>query len=264
MTEEVAKVKEDPLRKLVASMGKEIENALPALGVTTERLGRVFMTEVRKTPKLMQCSQQSLAAALMQSAELGLEFGSAIGHIYMIPFKNEATTIIGYRGLLELMRRSGEVKSLSVHVVYEADKFDYELGLVERLSHKPSTKPVNERGQITHSYFVAHFNNGGHHIEIMDKSEIDAIRNSSMGKNHTPWTQHYAEMAKKSVIRRAAKLMPSKIMPVNAFQDLEKEDVIEGEWITQEEAPALEAGKMDIGKQEATATDSMPEYEEEL
>lgn len=233
----VTNKKQDPLRALIEKMKPEVQSALPRMGVTTDRLCRVFMTCVRKNPKLARCSQQSLAAALMQCSELGLEPGSALGHVWLIPYKTECTTIIGYKGLVELMRRSGEIKSLSVNIVYEQDLFEYELGLNQDLKHVPSKKPVSERGEITHAYFVAHFINGGHHVEVMDRSEINAIRDNSQGKDQDPWKKHYGEMARKTVLRRASKLMPTAIVPPAVHEQFEREDAIDAEFVEAEEVP---------------------------
>ncbi len=172
---------------------------------------------IRTNPKLMTCSTPSLLSSLMQSAQLGLEPG-VLGHCYLVPFWSEklksfeATFIISYKGMIELARRSGNIQSIAARIVYENDEFQFEYGLEERLIHKPCIQ--GERGKMKLVYMVAHFVGGGHYIEVMTKAEIDAVMMSSKsydkkkGQPTGPWKDHYEEMAKKTVIRRAWKYLP--------------------------------------------------------
>ena len=99
--------------------------------MTPERLTRIVMTECRKTPELLSCSQESFYGAILQCAQLGLEPGAALGHCYLLPFGNgkdksgrpNAQLIIGYRGMLDLARRSGQIQSINAYVVREEDEF---------------------------------------------------------------------------------------------------------------------------------------------
>src|SRR6185312_11254025 len=103
--------------------------------VTADRLARIALTEVRKVPKLAQCDQTSFLGAIMQCAALGLEPGGALGHCYLIPFENrraertEVQFIIGYRGMLDLARRSGQIVSLTARAVRKGDEFSYRFGV---------------------------------------------------------------------------------------------------------------------------------------
>lgn len=172
---------------------------------------------IRTNPTLMKCSAPSLMSALMQSAQLGLEPG-VLGHCYLVPFWSsklksfEATFIISYKGMIELARRSGNIQSIAARIVYENDDFQFEYGLEEKLTHKPCVN--GDRGQMKLVYMIAHFTSGGHYIEVMSKAEIDTVMMSSKSydtktKQPTgPWKDHYEEMAKKTVIRRAWKYLP--------------------------------------------------------
>ncbi|WP_188066672.1 recombination protein RecT [Brevibacillus brevis] len=172
---------------------------------------------IRTNPTLMKCSAPSLMSALMQSAQLGLEPG-VLGHCYLVPFWSsklksfEATFIISYKGMIELARRSGNIQSIAARVVYENDDFQFEYGLEEKLTHKPCVN--GERGQMKLVYMIAHFAGGGHYIEVMSKAEIDTVMMSSKSYDNSkkqatgPWKDHYEEMAKKTVIRRAWKYLP--------------------------------------------------------
>lgn len=224
-------------------MGPQIEKALPK-HMDADRMARIALTTIRQTPKLLQCEIPSLLGAVMQAAQLGLEPG-LIGHCYIIPYGREATFIIGYKGMIDLARRSGHIESIYAQVVYENDEFEYEFGLDPKLVHKPS---LGVRGAFKAAYGVAKYKDGGFHIEVMGKEDIDKIRKRSKAANNGPWVSDYEEMAKKTVIRRMWKYLPISIeiqeqaaRDETVKKDIEDEpksvydDVIDVEFEAQEE-----------------------------
>jgi recombination protein RecT len=184
--------------------------------MTADRMMRIALTEIRKVPALGQCNVESFMGAIMQCAQLGLEPGGALGHAYLLPFgngkakdgKSNCQLIIGYRGMIDLARRSGQIISLTARTVHANDEFRYEFGLEETLVHKPAE---GERGEITHVYAVAKLKDGGIQFDVMSKSDVDRVRASSKAGNNGPWVTHYDEMAKKTVIRRLFKYLPVSI-----------------------------------------------------
>lgn len=183
--------------------------------MTADRLARIAMTEIRKKPMLARCDQQSFLGAIMQCAQLGLEPGGALGHAYLLPFNNRAKKtvevqfIVGYRGMIDLARRSGQIVSLSARAVHANDEFSYEYGLDEKLHHKPYEK--GDPGQLTHVYAVAKLKDGGIQFEVMSIEQVNAVRAQSKAKDDGPWGTHFEEMAKKTVIRRLFKYLPVSI-----------------------------------------------------
>lgn len=196
-----------------------IANALPS-NLTPDRMLSIVMTEIRKVPALAECDQASLFGAVIQASQLGLEIGSHLGHCYLIPFKNkqkgitECQFIVGYRGMIDLARRSGQIISLQAHAVYENDEFDFAYGLEERLDHVPAR---SDKGDMIAVYAVAKLVGGGHQIEVMWKSDVDLV-----AKSFGPWKDHYEEMAKKTVIRRLFKYLPVSIELQTAVSQDEK------------------------------------------
>ncbi|AWM79684.1 recombination protein RecT [Gammaproteobacteria bacterium ESL0073] len=196
-----------------ANVQSQIAKAVPK-HITPDRLARVAMTELNRVPALRECDPASFIGAVLQCAQLGLEPSLGLGQAYLLPFKNknkgitECQFIIGYRGMIDLARRSGQMVSLSAYAVYEYDEFDYELGLHPNLTHKPSQEA--DRGKLTFVYAVANLKDGGVQFEVMSRAQIDAIRaQSKAGKtDYSPWATHYEEMAKKTVIRRLFKYLP--------------------------------------------------------
>lgn len=212
--------------------------ALPK-NLTAERLTRIVMTEVRKEPKLLNCNQESFFGAVLQCAQLGLEPGSALGHCYLLPFGNgkandgrpNCQLIIGYRGMIDLARRSGQIVSINAYVVHEADEFEYELGLHPDIHHKPS--PLADRGPVTYVYAVAVLKGGGVQFEVMSRAEVEAIRKQSKAGSKGPWVTHWDEMARKSVVRKLFKYLPVSIEAVRAVEIDEKSD--RGEAVTEDD-----------------------------
>lgn len=201
----------------------QIALALPK-HMTADRLARIALTEVRKTPKLAQANPTSLLGAVIQCAQLGLEPGGALGHAYLLPFdkrrKNaqgrwetvdtEVQLIIGYRGMIDLARRSGQIVSLEARAVHAADHFVVRYGLDATLEHVPNFE-ADDRGELVYVYAVAKLKDGGAQFEVMHRREVDAIRARSKSKDDGPWVTDYEAMAKKTVLRRLFKLLPVSI-----------------------------------------------------
>lgn len=199
----------------------QIKAALPK-HMTADRMARVALTEMRKTPKLGKCDPRTFIGAVIQLSQLGLEPGGALGHAYLIPFENkrqgtvDVQIIVGYRGMIDLARRSGQIASLQAVIVREGDAFDVELGLDPKLRHVSSFNPD---AAMTFVYAVAVFKDGARQFEVMSRMEVERIRNASQGyrsalqyeKKDNPWMTHFDEMAKKTVIRRLFKYLPVSI-----------------------------------------------------
>lgn len=216
--------KVDRVADLMQRMKGEFQKVLPKW-ITAERMARVVLTEFRKVPKLLDCTDVSLLKCVMQAAELGLEPGSALNQAYLIPFRDECTLIIGFRGLLELARRSGQVKDIYSEVVRANDEFEYALGLNPKLEHKPALK---DRGDAIFVYAVAHLKDGGHQFEVMTVEEVNVIRDKALSKirnqKDTPWVQHWGAMARKTLLRRLCKYLPAAVLPREVQDVLAVED----------------------------------------
>lgn len=190
----------------INSMKSEMAKALPA-HITADRMARVALTTIRLNPKLQQCNVQSLLGALMLSSQLGLEPGP-LGHCYLVPYGQECQFILGYKGYIDLMYRTGEYESLAVRDVCENDKFELVYGLEEKLTHTPS---FLNRGKVIGYYLFAKFRNGGHFIYPMTLEEIERHRDRSKSKNNGPWVTDYEAMCRKTVIREAQRWMPQSL-----------------------------------------------------
>lgn len=199
---------EDYLKQMAPAMAEALPKHL-----SVDRLTRLTMTVIRTTPKLKEAHPASLLGAVMQAAQLGLEPG-LLGHCYFLPFENknkgiiEVQFIIGYKGMIDLARRSGHIESIDAQAVHVNDHFQYELGLNPILRHIPELK--GDRGDLLGAYAVAKFKDGGYQMGFLPKGEIEKRRLSSPGgrSQYSPWHNWYEEMAKKTAIKAVWKYLP--------------------------------------------------------
>lgn len=203
--------------------------AVAAKHMNPERMMRVVANSIRTTPLLQECEPMSLLGGLMQCAALGLEPQTVLGHAYLIPFKNnrknivEVQVVVGYRGLIDLARRSGHITSIHAGIHYKDDElWVYEEGTEAQLRHKPGP----QSGEKLHAYAIAKFKDGGHAYVVLPWSHVLRIRNGSQGyqtaikygKKDNPWIAHEDAMAKKTAIRALAKYLPLSVEFVDALQ----------------------------------------------
>ncbi|MCI1750901.1 MAG: recombinase RecT [Megasphaera cerevisiae] len=201
------------MQDLILSMRPQIEAALPSV-LTGERFSRMILSAMSSTPQLVSCTPQSFLGAMMQAAQLGVEPNTPIGQAYLIPYKNhgklECQFQLGYKGLIDLVYRSGQVKDIQAHEVYENDEFEYELGLDAKLRHKPAMK---DRGAVVAYYAVFHTKDGGYGFEVMSVADVKAHArkySQSFSSNYSPWAKNFDEMAKKTVLKKCLKYAPLK------------------------------------------------------
>lgn len=219
----------EQIAHLLTVKRSEIAKMLPK-HLNAERLMKVAQIAATTTPALAKCDVASLVGAIGQCAQMGLEPNTVLGHAYLVPFNtkrkdaegnerwvNSVQVIVGYKGLIDLARRSGQIVSIAAHEVCANDKFELVYGLDEKLNHTPA---MEERGAIIGFYAVAKLKDGGHAFEFMSRFQVEAIRDASQGWQQAikfkktdihPWKVHFNEMGRKTVIRRLAKYLPLSI-----------------------------------------------------
>ncbi|MED2763460.1 recombinase RecT [Bacillus thuringiensis] len=195
-----------------------MESIVPK-GMTPECLIRVGLNATTRNPKLLECSPDTIVGAVVNCGSLGLE-PNLLGHAYIVPFYNsktgryEAQFQLGYKGIMELVRRSGEVKAIYAHEVYEGDTFEFEYGLEKNIVHKPCGE--EDQNKITHFYAVYKLKDGGYDFVVMSRKQVENHRDTftKSQKNKVvfgPWKDHFVEMAKKTVVIKLLKIAPLSI-----------------------------------------------------
>lgn len=204
------------------------QQSLPR-AMTVDRFKRLLITAANANPDLIGCDPLSFVRAGLVCAQLGLEPNDPRGLAYLLPFKDSrrgqvVQLIIGYRGLVDLARRSGQVTSINAFAVYQGDQFAVELGMNPSIHHVPDLDGDEDPAKLTHAYAVAQVN-GSPQFAVVTRKQIDKARASSRGGNseYSPWSNWYAEMAIKTAIRRLCKLLPMTV-EASAVVDAEEQD----------------------------------------
>ena len=212
-TKAVAKKQPQTIKDYINAMSGEIAKALPQV-MTPERFTRIALSAVSNTPKLGNCTPQSFLGAMMNAAQLGLEPNTPLGQAYLIPFENRKKGVtecqfqIGYKGLIDLAYRSGEVKMIDAQTVYENDEFEYELGMDPVLKHKPAR---TNRGNPIYFYATFKLTNCGQGFQVMSIEDVrEHAKKYSKTYNNGPWQTNFEEMVKKTVLKKLLKYAPLK------------------------------------------------------
>lgn len=211
--------------KLLDQYKAQFESALPR-HMRIDHFMRCALTYLKKNPGVCKCTPLSIAKSLMDAAQLGLAPDGLLGSAYLVPFKNkvkgnggqeywedQCQLIPGYRGLIDLARRSGEILDIQARPVLNDDDFSLDWGKPQPLSHKPNldANPAEMQGKnVRGVYAIAFYKDGSQHMEYMSKAEIEGIkaRSKAASKGFSPWQTDWVEMARKTVVKRLAKYLP--------------------------------------------------------
>ena len=201
------------IKAYITRMKGEIAKALPSV-MTPERFTRIVTSAISTTPQLAQTTPQSFLGAMMTAAQLGLEPNTPLGQAYLIPYKNhgrlECQFQLGYKGLIDLAYRSGQVTIIQAHEVRENDEFSYSFGLEPTLHHLPAR---GDRGNVICYYAMFRTKDGGFGFEVMSREDVEAHArqySKSYGNGYSPWSTNFDEMAKKTVLKKCLKYAPLK------------------------------------------------------
>ena len=215
--------------EIIKAGEKQFAAALPK-HLNSERFTRIAITTIRQNPKLAECNAESLLGSLMTIAQLGLEPG-VLGQCYLIPFNNnklgtiECQFQLGYKGMIELLRRTGQLSDIYAYTVYSNDEFDIEYGLDRTLKHKPAFTNPEGRGEIVGFYSVAILKDGTRAFEYMTRKEVieheEKYRKGNF-KNEI-WNKNFEEMSLKTVTKKMLKWLP---ISVEMIENLRKDEQI--------------------------------------
>jgi recombination protein RecT len=190
------------VRSAIERMSPQFKAALPS-HVSVDRFVRVTLTAVQTNPNLLNADRRTLFAAATKAAQMGLLPDGREGAI--VTFKDQAQWMPMVAGIMKLVRNSGEISTWSVQAVYENDHFDFCLGDEEHITHKPN---LANRGKLIAVYSIVTMKDGEKSREVMSVEDVLAIKARSRSGNSGPWVSDFAEMAKKTVIRRHSKRLP--------------------------------------------------------
>lgn len=201
-----------------------------------ERFARIALTAVRSTPKLAQCTQESFAAALMTCAQLDLEPNTPQGLAYLIPYGKECQFQVGYKGLLQLVYRSGQVASINADVVYRAEieqgMFEYAKGIQPTIKHRVDLLSDLRKGEIVASYAAVVLKGGESILRVVDAQEVERAQKTSAsmaaarkyGNTNSPWLTSPESMWMKTALKRLCSWLPQTEMLAQAIEAEDMQD----------------------------------------
>lgn len=205
------KNKPTTLKELVEFRQAEIAKVLPKV-LSAEQFTRLTLNAIMTTENLAKCDMKTFYASIMNCAQLGLK-PNVNGEAYLIPFYNKkegmfnCNFIPGYKGLMMLARRSGEIASIDAQTVYENDVFELSYGFEPTLVHKPLL--TGDRGKPRGFYAAVLLKDGGKNAFYMTVEEAKKYgARFSKTYNSGPWQTDFEAMAKKSCLRQVLKYCP--------------------------------------------------------
>ena len=219
MSTAVAKTEKDGLKGYLKSKRETILEAC-AHGVDPDRLIKTMclLATSKNGAAIAKCSPQSVLRAVVDCARFGID--PAFGKAYIIPYGGEAELQIGYLGLIELAKRSGEIKSITAELVYEGDHFEVEFGTHPKFSHRPQFQ--GDGTDYKSVYALALFEDGHFEYTVLSKADVEHIRRKSSKAPDSPaWKNYPGEMAKKCAIRRLCKTLP---LTIEAREAIDMDD----------------------------------------
>jgi len=198
----------EAMRLTVTKLESQFACALPPQ-IPVQKFIRTTMTAIQMNPDLLFADRRSVLAACMKAAQDGLLIDGR--EAALVIFRQRGEPVAQYMpmigGLLKKLRNSGELATIAAHIAYEEDEFRYELGDEERIVHRPHLG--TERGKPIAAYAIAKTKDGAVYREVMSVAQIEQVRDVSRAKNAGPWVQWWDEMARKTVLRRLMKRLPS-------------------------------------------------------
>lgn len=197
-------------------------------------------------PYLVDCAAANpddLVNALKNVALTGSTLNPVLKQGYLVPFKGKISFMPSYMGLVDVLNRSGLVRKIEAHPVFEGDTFAVGYGSQEFIRHEPNPWGVRDKDHLQGCYYYLVLADGTAMWDTMSKAEIEDVRKRSpsvtKGKA-SPWDTDYIEMAKKTLIRRAFKAVPKtglsddKLKTITAAVDYDEQ--VEREWIRRKSA----------------------------
>jgi recombination protein RecT len=169
-------------------------------------------------------NQVSLQNAIINVASIGISLNPANKHAYLVPRDNKVCLDISYMGLLHLAMTGGSIKWGQCKLVMEGDDYQSN-GLDKAPSHKYNPFST-ERDVIIGAYCTVKTMDGSYLTQEMKISEINDIKDKyakGTSSKYSPWVNFFGEMARKTVVKRAAKYWPAVKRLNNAIRYLNNE-----------------------------------------
>ena len=175
--------------------------------------------------KTAMANPTSAQNAIINVAAIGITLNPAAKLAYLVPRDGGVHLDISYMGLLHLAQVSGAIQWGQCKLVYANDTYESN-GLDKAPTHKYNA--FGERGPVVGGYCTVKTQQGDYLTDEMSLAEIKQVENTSKAKNG-PWKNWWEEMARKTIVKRAAKYWPRVERVDNAIHHLNDDEGIEME-----------------------------------
>lgn len=172
-----------------------------ATASTYARVKVSIINAIKSEDKFNYCGVGSIFNAAILAFRHSIEVNTSSGYAYLTANTRtqKAKFELSYKGHILLAKRSSTVTSIYADYICAHDKYHIERGINQDFKHSFS---IVNRGEIIAHYACIKFSNGEFDFEIMNKEEIDKVKNCSNAKNAAPWTIWRDQMGKKAVLKR--------------------------------------------------------------
>ena len=191
--------------------------------ISPQQFVQIVLSEIKKSEKLLQAfidNPSSMFASILAGAEIGLIPSDMIGEFYLIPrnikgsdgkYKQTVTPLVGYKGLVNILLRSGDITRIHTEVVYEGDTFEPIYGLEPNIIHKPNFDVPRTANKIRYAYAVAKTKSGEYQFAVLTRAEIEGIKNLAKYENDLYFNDKMGInrwMEKKAALIQLSKMLP--------------------------------------------------------
>jgi recombination protein RecT len=228
-----------PIQQFQSYIESYKENVLPSLlkkhNIEPAQFVQIVISEIKKNEKLQVAFKEnpaSMFASILAGAEIGLIPSDMLGEFYLIPRKIDGkmtvTPLIGYKGLHNVILRSGEVTKVHTECVYEGDEFEAIYGLEQNIIHKPNFSVERSSKTLKFVYAVAKLKNGDYQFCVLTKSDVIKITQLSRYNNALYFNDE--KDPNMWMVRKTALIQLSKMLPKDFYgkKAVEIDDQVEG------------------------------------
>lgn len=228
-----------PVQKFNQYLETYKQNILPDLlkkhNIEPAQFVQIVVSELKKNERLQVAFQQnpsSMFASILAGAEIGLIPSDMLGEFYLIPRKIDGkmtvTPLIGYKGLHNIILRSGEVTKVHTECVYEGDEFEPVYGLEPNIIHKPNFSVERNANTLKFVYAVAKLKNGDYQFCVLSKNDIIKIKSLSRYDNDLYFND--SKDPQMWMVRKTALIQLSKMLPKDFYgkKAVEMDNQLEG------------------------------------
>jgi recombination protein RecT len=206
---------------------KVLPDLLEKHGISPSQFVQVVFSEIKKNEKLLQAFMEnpsSMFASVLVGAEVGLIPSDMLGEFYLIPrnlkqadgkYRMSVTPLIGYKGLVNILLRGGDVTRIHTEVVYEGDEFTPIYGLEPNIIHKPNFEVPRSADKIKYAYAVAKMKSGEYQFSVVTRAEIEGVVRMSKNTNNLYFND--AMGINRWMERKCALIQLSKMLPKDYY-----------------------------------------------